>query len=241
MFFIPDENSPKTAWHRRASASDFVLAMNCRDWAATASNCVHSFPTTRRSSRVARSSSPAIAEFSGHSGRSLCEPYGHSEASHRVSEDIRGMSIRCIFRERSAPLLDRLRCVATHNHFVLDRGGKVFNRTAPIIKLAADATEDDHLALLGLLNSSTACFWMKQVFHNKGGGGIGRRTGNRTIGATSTIHRHRSRTISRSRTKRHCTLAEHLDALAAKDAYALLPEVDRVQVLPVQPNGWTEA
>ena len=31
-----------------------------------------------------------------------------------------------------------------------------------------DATEDDHLALLGLLNSSTACFWMKQTFHNKG-------------------------------------------------------------------------
>ena len=40
--------------------------------------------------------------------------------------------------------------------------------SAPIIKLPADATEDDHLALLGLLNSSTACFWMKQVFHNKG-------------------------------------------------------------------------
>ena len=35
--------------------------------------------------------------------------------------------------------------VATHNHFVLDRGGKVFNRSAPIIKLPADATEDDHL------------------------------------------------------------------------------------------------
>ncbi|MBI5446421.1 MAG: BREX-2 system adenine-specific DNA-methyltransferase PglX [Deltaproteobacteria bacterium] len=66
--------------------------------------------------------------------------------------------------------------VATHNHFVLDRGGKVFNRSAPVIKLPKDATEDDHLALLGLLNSSTACFWMKQVFHNKGlrgqGGGI---------------------------------------------------------------------
>ena len=58
--------------------------------------------------------------------------------------------------------------VATHNHFILDRGGKVFNRSAPIIKLPADATEDDHLALLGLLNSSTACFWMKQTFHNKG-------------------------------------------------------------------------
>ena len=51
---------------------------------------------------------------------------------------------------------------------MLDRGGKVFNRSAPIIKLPSNATEDDHLALLGLLNSSTACFWMKQVFHNKG-------------------------------------------------------------------------
>ena len=58
--------------------------------------------------------------------------------------------------------------VATHNHFVLDRGGNVFNRHAPVIKLSPDATEAEHLALLGLLNSSTACFWMKQIFHNKG-------------------------------------------------------------------------
>ena len=58
--------------------------------------------------------------------------------------------------------------VATHNHFVLDRGGKVFKQTAPVIKLPANANEDEHLALLGLLNSSTGCFWMKQVFQNKG-------------------------------------------------------------------------
>jgi hypothetical protein len=58
--------------------------------------------------------------------------------------------------------------VATHNHFALDRGGKVFNRTAPVVKLPAEATDDDHLGLLGLLNSSTACFWLKQVCHNKG-------------------------------------------------------------------------
>ena len=58
--------------------------------------------------------------------------------------------------------------VATHNHFVLDRGGKVFNRTAPVIKLTTNASEDDHLGLLGLLNSSTACFWLKQVCFNKG-------------------------------------------------------------------------
>ncbi|MBK6942987.1 MAG: BREX-2 system adenine-specific DNA-methyltransferase PglX [Planctomycetes bacterium] len=73
--------------------------------------------------------------------------------------------------------LDRLRTplsitfafVATHNHFVLDRGGKVFNRSAPVIKLPANATEEDHLGLLGLLNSSTACFWGRQTFYPKGG------------------------------------------------------------------------
>lgn len=58
--------------------------------------------------------------------------------------------------------------VATHNHFVLDRGGKVFNRSAPVIKLPKGATEEDHLELLGVLNSSTACFWLKQNSHNKG-------------------------------------------------------------------------
>ncbi len=63
--------------------------------------------------------------------------------------------------------------VATHNHFVLDRGGKVFKQSAPVIKLPEGATEEEHLALLGLLNSSTACFWMQQVFHNKGGPGGG--------------------------------------------------------------------
>jgi len=71
------------------------------------------------------------------------------------------------------PLTITFAFVATHNHFVLDRGGKVFNRSAPVIKLPAEASEDDHLGLLGLLNSATACFWMQQVFHNKGGPGGG--------------------------------------------------------------------
>lgn len=68
------------------------------------------------------------------------------------------------------PLSITFAFVATHNHFVLDRGGKVFKQTAPVIKLPKDSTEDDHLGLLGLLNSSVACFWMKQVCFNKGMG-----------------------------------------------------------------------
>ena len=73
----------------------------------------------------------------------------------------------------SIPLSIAFAFVATHNHFVLDRGGKVFNRSAPIIKLPPEATEEDLLALLGYLNSSTACFWMKQVFFDKGNRGEG--------------------------------------------------------------------
>ncbi|MFJ3591926.1 BREX-2 system adenine-specific DNA-methyltransferase PglX [Streptomyces sp. NPDC090231] len=58
--------------------------------------------------------------------------------------------------------------VATHNHFALDRGGKVFNRHAPVIKLKEGASEAEYVRLLGLLNSSTAGFWLKMVSHNKG-------------------------------------------------------------------------
>ena len=70
------------------------------------------------------------------------------------------------------PLTITFASVVTHNHFVLDRGGKVFKQSAPVIKLPDGATEDEHLALLGVLNSATACFWLKQVCHNKGGGGV---------------------------------------------------------------------
>ncbi len=71
------------------------------------------------------------------------------------------------------PLSITFAFVATHNHFVLDRGGKVFKQSAPVIKLPEGATEEEHLALLGLLNSSTAMFWMRQVFFGKGQGGVG--------------------------------------------------------------------
>jgi hypothetical protein len=79
-----------------------------------------------------------------------------------------------LYREKLQwPLSISYAFVATHNHFVLDRGGKVFKQSAPVIKLPEGASEEDHLRLLGLLNSSTACFWLKQVSHNKGVGGIG--------------------------------------------------------------------
>ena len=67
------------------------------------------------------------------------------------------------------PLSIAFASVATHNHFALDRGGKVFKQSAPVIKLPEGSSEDEHIALLGILNSSTACFWLKQKCYAKTG------------------------------------------------------------------------
>lgn len=75
----------------------------------------------------------------------------------------------------AADLLIAFPEIASHNHFVLARGGCVFNQTAPVIKLHDGKLISDHHALLALLDSSTACFWMKQVAHQKqmtGGDGV---------------------------------------------------------------------
>lgn len=58
--------------------------------------------------------------------------------------------------------------VATHNHFYLQTGRLPVKDSAQVIKLRDDATTEEHLALLGLLNSSTAAFWLKMVSHDKG-------------------------------------------------------------------------
>ena len=91
--------------------------------------------------------------------------YGQSQLQRGLQWFEYSMFFRNRFR---SPFTITFAFVATHNHFVFDRGGKVFNRSAPVIKLPLGSTIDDHLALVGLLNSSTACFWLKQIFHNKG-------------------------------------------------------------------------
>ncbi|MFR9751680.1 BREX-2 system adenine-specific DNA-methyltransferase PglX [Nocardia sp. 004] len=90
-------------------------------------------------------------------------------------KDIEWWELREVYPERiRIPLGIAYSEVATHNHFVLDRGGNVFKQTAPVIKLPEEASEDDHLELLGVLNSSVAAFWLKQNCHSKSGNGIGR-------------------------------------------------------------------
>jgi hypothetical protein len=70
----------------------------------------------------------------------------------------------------TAPLLIGYAFKASHNHFVLDYSGAVFKQTAPVIKLSEGATEDEYLALLAALNSSVACFWLRENAQHQGGG-----------------------------------------------------------------------
>lgn len=98
-------------------------------------------------------------DFSGHTYKQLGRPWWEY---HQIPVSKYKSALSIVFA-----------FVATHNHFVLHRGVKVFTRTATLIKLPPEATVDEHLALLGMLNSSVACFWMQQVCHNKGGPGGG--------------------------------------------------------------------
>ncbi|WP_253208688.1 BREX-2 system adenine-specific DNA-methyltransferase PglX [Streptomyces niphimycinicus] len=63
--------------------------------------------------------------------------------------------------------------VASHNHFALEEDGMAFSRTAPVLQLPSTADEEEYVALLGILNSSTACFWLKQVNSSAGSDGLG--------------------------------------------------------------------
>ena len=96
--------------------------------------------------------------------------YGESQIERGLAWYEYSMFFRNRFRN---PLSITFAEVATHNHFVLDHGGKIFKQTSPVIKLPVDAPEANHLTLVGWLNSSVACFWLQQVCHNKGGPGGG--------------------------------------------------------------------
>jgi len=59
--------------------------------------------------------------------------------------------------------------LATHNHFVVNCERRVFNRHAPLVILPKSAKKEDYLKVAGITNSSSACFWLKQVCFPKDG------------------------------------------------------------------------
>ncbi|MEU7057843.1 BREX-2 system adenine-specific DNA-methyltransferase PglX [Streptomyces sp. NPDC046197] len=67
--------------------------------------------------------------------------------------------------------------VATHMHAAFENSGLAYNQHAPVIKLREGASTEEYVQLLGLLNSSTAGFWLRMVCHDKGNRGGERGTG----------------------------------------------------------------
>ena len=89
----------------------------------------------------------------------------------------RGMDWReyaILLREKmESPLSIVFANVSSHTHFGLEESDAIGGSTAQVIKLKSSYSKEDYLNLLGILNSSVSCFWLKQVSHDKGGGGIG--------------------------------------------------------------------
>jgi len=87
---------------------------------------------------------------------------------------LRWWDIREVYRNRlRTPTCIAVAFVATNNHFILEHGERVFKQSAPVIKLREGVQHAEYVGLVGLLNSSAACFWLQQVCHNKGGPGGG--------------------------------------------------------------------
>ncbi|WP_105973301.1 BREX-2 system adenine-specific DNA-methyltransferase PglX [Streptomyces geranii] len=63
--------------------------------------------------------------------------------------------------------------MASHNHFAVASAERAYNRTAPVLRLSPAGGEDENIALLGVLNSSTVCFWLKQTGSTTGSDGPG--------------------------------------------------------------------
>ncbi len=132
---------------------------NARDWSINGPE-VSLWPYDSNSLR-AESSVPAEKLLWPYK-RSLSERVAYG--STQLERGLQWFEYSMFFAKRfKVPLSITFAFVATHNHFVLDRGGKVFKQTAPIIKLSQGARVDEHLALLGVLHSSTACFWRTPV------------------------------------------------------------------------------
>jgi hypothetical protein len=146
-----------------------VVGENLRDWAIQGAN-QSLWPYDPQTLQPVETTEVSHSLWPWRTQLSVRVAYGKTQAERGLPWCAYSM----FFDKRArTPLTIAFAFVATHNHFALDRGGKVFNRTAPIIKLPEHATEDEHLALLAYLNSSTACFWMKQVFFDRGNRGEG--------------------------------------------------------------------
>jgi hypothetical protein len=152
-------NRPVSANHTRP----LVLGESLRDWGQHCTDVIY-YPYDYGSSRLeVQIAPPALWPW-----RTLLAQRRTFQGNMADA----GLNWWCYMQHTASAYADQLSIalaeIATHNHFVLDRGGNVFKQSAQVIKLPSGATPEEHLAIMSVLNSSIACFWLKQKCHNKG-------------------------------------------------------------------------
>ncbi|WP_261574302.1 BREX-2 system adenine-specific DNA-methyltransferase PglX [Frankia gtarii] len=160
-FFIAQGRAPARWVREEVPHRPFVTGELIRDWGASSDRTL--WPYDGQKPNKSLYSSPIYWPYRTNLRASIY--FGRTREQRGLAWHEFAILAR---RRLAAPLLISFTFVATHNNFVLGRDGMAFNRSAPVIKLAVGASEEEHLRLLGVLNSSTACFWLKQFSHNKG-------------------------------------------------------------------------
>jgi len=166
LYLLPHKSATRrgiTVWLRPMIVGDIL-----RDWSSRESD-VTIFPYDHNFTPIDVETQPKLLQYMWPARTTIANNYLFG----RITKVEGGLKWSEFGRLTSSKLRTKFSIafafVSTHNHFTLDRGGKVFKQSAPVIKLPEEATEDEHLELLGVLNSSTACFWLKQVSQKKGG------------------------------------------------------------------------
>lgn len=169
-FFLPHSAA------RALMISDCVIPLavgeDVRDWAVTPS-LVTVFPYDLASGAPLAEFPPAVERYFWPRRTTLRQrrDFGKTPEERGLSWSAHSMFFPERFR---VPLSITYPYVATHNHFALDDGGKVFSQTAPAIKLPEGSSRDQHLELLGLLNSSIGCLWAREKLFPRGGFAAGK-------------------------------------------------------------------
>ena len=166
--------TPKNVLKRlKVTSRLFIRGENIRDWTQISEENVI-FPyivTDDLQCMILNPESPEARHF-----WSFRTPLRHRKMFGKTPED-RGdpwyAYMQMIAARVGANHLIAFANVATHNQFCILEKASIPNQHAPVIRLKNDKDIKLCLFLTALLNSSVAAFWMRQVFHDKGGGGIG--------------------------------------------------------------------
>jgi hypothetical protein len=157
-FQIPKDCVDRVRIHRKFSRG-FVDGNSVRDWQLS-NFCTAIFPHDSDSFKPVED--PSIIKFLWVLKPNLCNRLWFERT--QLQRNLRWFEYGHISVDKfRTPTFITFAYKATHNHFVLNRSGYVFNRTAPVIKLHDSTKEEDYCGLVGLLNSSTIAFWERQV------------------------------------------------------------------------------